>query len=268
VDAPENLNDIKRGDDVFRFGKYRDQRVSDIDDDRYLTWVWKGGFVKDDDGSWKQIIDRSRPICRHAEELLLDKGILVVYNDRVLTAKKAEELKELSELNSKSDYIGSEGDKLELEVKVEKITYFDSFYGTTWITIMRTEDGNVVVYKGKNLDKPIYYKDAISGKVVSDIDGKFWKNLVKVGVDKGRYHTFHGNYDTNQETKNEIRSVDFKGNDVNFIDAKTLNFYNLVAQNESSLTKGDEITIKGTVKEHSEYNDTKQTRLQRVKIIK
>jgi len=185
VDAPENLNEIKRGDDVFRFGKYRDKRVSDIDDDRYLTWVWKGGFVKDGN-DWKQIIDRNEPICRHAEEVLLNKGVLVVYNDRVLTAKRAEELKELTELNSKSDYVGSEGDKLELKVKVEKIIHYDSMYGITWITIMRTEDGNVVVYKGKYLDK----------------------------------------------------------------------------------NEGDEITIKGTVKEHSEYNGTKQTRLQRVKVVK
>lgn len=109
--------------------------------------------------------------------------------------------------------------------------------------------------------------DSISSIEVSSVNTKFWKNLVRIGVTEGRFHT---NFDQiSRETHERIAATDFQGNDATHFDTKTGKFYHFEIKNESSsqfLQKGDHVTITGTVKEHSEYNETKQTRLQRVKI--
>ena len=47
-----------------------------------------------------------------------------------------------------SRWIGTEGDKVDLTLRVEKIITLRSQWGTSWINVCRTTDGNVVVYKG------------------------------------------------------------------------------------------------------------------------
>lgn len=47
-----------------------------------------------------------------------------------------------------SRWIGTEGDKVTLTLRIEKIITLRSQWGTSWINICRTTDGNVVVYKG------------------------------------------------------------------------------------------------------------------------
>jgi hypothetical protein len=51
--------------------------------------------------------------------------------------------------NASSEFFGAVGDKVTITITVEKvITLSSPFYGTSWITIARTEQGNVVTYKG------------------------------------------------------------------------------------------------------------------------
>ena len=267
IDAPESLRDIVRGEDVIRWGKYCDTRVSDIDDDKYLIWLFKGAFYKNIDGDWNNKLYKNDPIRIAAENVLLSKGLLVEYNDRIVTIEKYEELKRLEELNSNSDYIGEVGDKIEVKVKIEKIICFDGFYGTIWLTTMRTSEGNVVVYKGKSLDKIVWYKDLLTNKKYSDSDKKFWKNLIHIGVEDGRYHTLHDSYKVTREQMETICNFDFQGKNASHIDVTSWKFYDLERMNDSYLHEGDEITIKGIVKEHSDYKGTRQTILQRVSVV-
>ena len=48
-----------------------------------------------------------------------------------------------------SKHFGAQGDKVTLTVTVDRIVAIDSLYGRTYLNICRTDDGNVVTYKGK-----------------------------------------------------------------------------------------------------------------------
>jgi hypothetical protein len=51
--------------------------------------------------------------------------------------------------NATSEFFGAVGEKITLTLKVERIVVLHSeFYGTNYITIARTPEGNVVTYKG------------------------------------------------------------------------------------------------------------------------
>ena len=53
------------------------------------------------------------------------------------------------EKNASSKFVGVIGEKIELRLTVERIITLQSeFYGTNYITIARTPEGNVVTYKG------------------------------------------------------------------------------------------------------------------------
>ena len=270
INAPESLNDIVRGEDVLRFGKYKDQRISEINNEKYLIWIWKCCPVPSQRSKDETdlLIRKSDPLWNTTQNYLLETGVLVDYNDRIVTKSHAEKIEAIKLANSNSLYVGSIGDKIRLNVTLERTNSYDSAYGTTMIYSFKDENGNIVVYKGKFLLAVNVFTDSITGKTYSSADSKFWKNLISIGVDKGNYHTFNGNYETNQAVRDTIRSTDFQGQDANYFDSKTNQFFNLECENrENFLQKGDVVTITGTVKDHSEYKGTKQTILQRVKTV-
>ena len=55
---------------------------------------------------------------------------------------------EAARANSK--HIGNVGDKVTLTITVERVIALESFYGVTYITIARDEQGNVITYKGNS----------------------------------------------------------------------------------------------------------------------
>lgn len=274
IDAPEDLNAIVRGDDVIRFGKYKDRRISAINDDKYLNWMYQGAPVpsKEDPKLKDYLLFKSNPkdaaLLAHIEKYLIEKGFLVEYNDRFIAKEYAAKIEAMKEQNAKSDFIGSIGEKVSLSVVLERESSYNGTFGTTYIYQFRDEDDNVVVYKGTWLTKPVISVDSISSIEVSSRDNKFWKNLIRVGVTEGRLHTIFDQI--GKEISERIHSTDFMGLDATHFDIKTNKFYNLDVKDESDdqfLRKGDHVIIVGTVKEHSEYNGTKQTILQRVKIF-
>ena len=186
IDAPEELNEIKRGDDVLRFGRNRDSRVSEIDSERYLIWLFRGAQRRDDNsGIWYETMSKSDPIRIAATEILIERGIVVEFNDRLMTKEAAENLKVLMEKNSNSNFIGVLGERIEIDVTVEKSTYYETAFGTIFVFTMRDKNDNVIVYRGQTL----------------------------------------------------------------------------------CIQPGEQIRIKGTIKDHSEYKGVKQTIVQRVKIL-
>lgn len=52
--------------------------------------------------------------------------------------------------NASSGFVGAVGDKVTLELTVERVIRLESFYGVTWMTIARTPEGNVIVYRGQS----------------------------------------------------------------------------------------------------------------------
>lgn len=52
--------------------------------------------------------------------------------------------------NASSAFLGAVGDKITLTITVERVIVLESqFYGTNYVTIARTAEGNVVTYKGR-----------------------------------------------------------------------------------------------------------------------
>lgn len=75
------------------------------------------------------LIDFTAPTARQIE----------LVNTEVATRQK----------NAQSEFFGAVGEKVTLTLTVERIIVLHSpFYGTNYITIARTEQGNVVTYKG------------------------------------------------------------------------------------------------------------------------
>ena len=273
IDAPEDLNDIVRGDDVFRFGKYRDKRVSQVSDIKYLKWVFDGCKLPDkEDGKWYPTKASNDPIVVKVREHLLSIGEAVLYNDKIISHEHYNAIMKWTEKAVKSDFFGKVGERITLEnVTVDSIKYVDidfSMYNTgLYIISFIDSDNNIFVTKrsGK-LFKPTISKCLISEKI---IEKKDWKNLIQIGVNNGKLHTIYSTYNMNQDTYNEIKSIDYNlYSDVNYYNkkTKTVHLIENTPFEETILKKGDIITIKGTIKEHTTYKEAKQTILNRVTI--
>lgn len=118
-------------------------------------------------------------------------------------------------------YIGSIGEKVEIEVTIKGVFQYDTRFAyqttTHYIISMEDAEGNALVWKTTS------YPSIMVSKEVAHIckDGYHF--------DKDARHIFGGN------------------------------------DSYHSLTNGDVVTIKGSIKEHSVYNGVEQTALQRCK---
>lgn len=271
IDAPEDLHDIVRGDDVMRFGKYKDQHLCNLPDG-YVLWVSEGGRVPDDKkkDEYKYLLWNS-PLREIAKEEGIKRGLLAIFNDKVLPVRVIAAIKARMERDAASEYVGEVGKRVKINVTLDSYRSFEGVYGFMQIYTFLDENGNVLIYKGSaSLTHPNVVKDEISGLEVRSDDRKFWNGTLEIGVEKGRYHTLHNGYNVPQETREQIRAFDFQGKDANTVNLKTGKFWMFVERDEKSgriIQKGDKITILGTIKDHSEYNGTKQTVLQRVSVL-
>lgn len=59
--------------------------------------------------------------------------------------------KEHEAANSTSTHLGEVGQKITLEAKIQFVKEFEGFYGLTYIHIMKTGAGDVVVYRGSKI---------------------------------------------------------------------------------------------------------------------
>jgi len=69
-------------------------------------------------------------------------------SERQIECVKGEVAKRAS--NASSAFVGAVGDKVVLQLTIERIIRLDTFYGVSWMTIARTQEGNVVVYRGQS----------------------------------------------------------------------------------------------------------------------
>lgn len=50
--------------------------------------------------------------------------------------------------NASSEFVGAIGDKVVLSLTIERVIRMDTPYGVSWMTIARTPEGSVIVYRG------------------------------------------------------------------------------------------------------------------------
>lgn len=265
IDAPEKLFNIVRGEDVLRFGKYKDHHVSELTDEKYLKWLFNGAQIKNNFGVWCETKLQDDPIVIAAKNRMVDLGLAIYYNDHIITIEYYNKIQKENEKSKLSDFYGNINDKIELkEVVCDKIIHIDGIYPT--ILYQFSYNNNIFTTKrSSSLSNIETYHCSINNINIKSND-KIWKNMIRVGVTNGNLHTV---ISSDYEIRNLIEKVDTTNIEhANYFDMKTKNFYCLeLMTNNCGVKVGDKINIKATIKEHVVYKDTKQTSLTRVTII-
>lgn len=149
---------------VFSFGKYKGQKIEEVmkQDIKYLVWFLMQCKEKEEElnefyqNNRYAKFDQLRsaglwPLNKREEYVLneLQPAIWEAYNEW----KAAQEPEK-----PESKHVGTVKERVELNLKIERISYFDSQYGyntvTTWVFTMVDENGNCFLYKGsKHLNR-------------------------------------------------------------------------------------------------------------------
>lgn len=152
IDAPEDLNDIVRGDDVLRFGKYKDKRISQITDIKYLNWIFNGCPLPDEtDGKWYATKPYNDPIVLKTKEHMVTLGHAILYNDKIITIDHYNRLKQWEEKSANSEFVGEVGKRLKFEdLIVDNINTIVNYDYSTIIYRFLDKDGNFIITKRSN----------------------------------------------------------------------------------------------------------------------
>ena len=148
----------------------------------------------------KNIINDLEPNSDYIEnlQLLIKDGFVksnmmgyVVSIPCAVDREKEKRLKESiqKDINSKSDYVGEVGEKIEKEVSYLKYTSFESFYGTsckvTYLYMFLDNEGNCIVWRtGKAEDFEVGDKIKISGRIK---EHKEYRGLKQTILTRAKY---------------------------------------------------------------------------------
>ena len=139
----EKIKDAIANYDKITFGKYKDTPMDKVPTD-YLAWLWKGG---------------NDAVVRGAAELELEKRGEIINGKSKAEIDQEERKKKEAERRTTAGWIGSIGDKVELEVQYINDVSYASNWGTVYITRFFDRNGNTIIYKGK----PFQYGSSIGG---------------------------------------------------------------------------------------------------------
>jgi hypothetical protein len=217
-DARDYLRPIAKGEDVIRFGKHKDCRLSEVSE-KYLLWIAQGCPIKELDtdrysNTYGEMITVNKYFGGEdfqdiAQREAVNKGIgtiqegkfySVEYWNVILKKREARSLEKASEV---WEHHYAEKSKVQLNLTFVKETSYDTCYGRTYIiTFKENATGRMFLYKGANypIAKISYkYKDieVAEGSMEScksDIilKGATYqvKGTVKLGDYKGIKQTF------------------------------------------------------------------------------
>lgn len=123
--------------DMYKFGKYRGEKLEDINDVSYLMW-------------YRKSVQNQYPEAYEATtKVLIDMGELIEYKGEVLTHKQYEWKKADEALNVlESGLHFNDGERIELQVKEVSSFSFEGNYGTTYVVTYATTDGKLLKYMG------------------------------------------------------------------------------------------------------------------------
>lgn len=189
-DAEISLNKIARGEDVIRFGKYKDCRLSEVPD-KYVLWIAQGCPIKEEDTykfspTYGQMITVKKYIGGKdfqaiAQREAISKGIGTMQEGEfysveywnAIVNKKASEVWE---------HHYAEKTRVQLNLTFIKKTSYESSFGMTNIyTFKENETGRMFLYKGtNNLVAEISYKyRGMSRGEIAEGSDNLCKSLVK-----------------------------------------------------------------------------------------
>lgn len=196
-DSRDYLRPIVKGDDVIRFGKYKDYRLSEVPE-KYLLWIAQGCPIKEEDtdrysSTYGQMITRNKffggeDFQAIAKREAIAKGIgtmqegkfyTVEYWNAILIKRESRSLEKASEV---WEHHYAEKTRVQLNLTFVKETSYDTCYGRTYIVTFKDDaSGRMFLYKGtSNLNAEISYKyKGMSMGEVAEGSEKSWKSLVK-----------------------------------------------------------------------------------------
>lgn len=149
-------------------------------------------------------------------------------------------------IDLKSNHISEIKKRVTVKVKLEKVIFlYMTTYGyqtqNVYLNIFRTENGDIVTYKGKNL----YYAYL----------EMFGYNLLDGNAEL--YKEFYEKFEVSQNTETNYDSMSERSQH---------SHSEYMTKDVIILKNADSIQLTGTVKEYSLYNDIKQTLIQRPKL--
>lgn len=274
-EAMDELRPIVKGPDVIHFGKHRDRRIKDLPDG-YLLWVSQGAPIenREEEYSWTSYLvsDEQKEI---ALQVAVERNLVRDYKGELISNKLADYYEKRDLENAKSQHIGAIGEKIKIKVSFERQSYYEGHFGTTYIHTFRTEDGSVVTYFGKSLvekNKDYEYFDAVTNLPVTakKSEGEIWHGI---GLSNHRFHTCSSNLPISVREELDRRTADktlpeeacyilLRGEEiVKFVSIRDINL-----DTPYKFGVGGTYILQGTVKQHSEYQGTKQTQIQRPKL--
>jgi hypothetical protein len=88
----------------------------------------------------------------------------VLYSYMLVHNRMKARRREMKANKTSNEYVGIVGDKIEIEVTVEKVLKFDGYYGVTCMNILQDEKGNTLIWStGRALEEGKGYK--LKGKI-------------------------------------------------------------------------------------------------------
>jgi len=196
-DARDYLRPIAKGEDVIRFGKHKDYRLSEVPE-KYVLWIAQGCPIKEmDTDRYSNTHGEMITVNKYfggedfqaiAQREAVNKGIGTIQEGRFYTVEywnailKKREARSLEKASEVWEHHYAEKTKVQLNLTFVKETSYDTCYGRTYIfTFKEDATGRMFLYKGaSNLNAEISYgyKGMSMGEVVEGSE-KTWKSLVK-----------------------------------------------------------------------------------------
>jgi len=196
-DARDYLRPIAKGEDVIRFGKHKDCRLSEVPL-KYVLWIAQGCPIQEMDtdrysnthgkmisvnkyfgGEDFQKVAQREAIAKGIGTIQDGKFYSVEYWNVILKKREARSLEKASEV---WEHHYAEKTKVQLNLTFVKETSYDTCYGRTYIfTFKEDATGRMFLYKGaSNLNAEISYKyRGMSMGEIAEGSEKSWKSLVK-----------------------------------------------------------------------------------------
>jgi uncharacterized protein (DUF3820 family) len=217
-DARDYLRPIAKGEDVIRFGKHKDCRLSEVSE-KYLLWIAQGCPIKElDTNMYSDTQGEMITVCKYfggddfqkvAQREAVNKGIGTIQEGRFYTVDywnailKKREARSLEKASEVWEHHYDEKSKVQLNLTLVKETSYDTCYGKTYIiTFKENATGRMFLYKGANYPiakisykyKNIEVAEGSMESCKSDIIRKGAtyqvKGTVKLGDYKGIKQTF------------------------------------------------------------------------------
>lgn len=165
-DARDYLRPIAKGEDVIRFGKHKDCRLSEVSE-KYLLWIAQGCPIKElDTDRYSNTHGEMITVCKYfggddfqkvAQREAVNKGIGTIQEGRFYTVEywnailKKREARSLEKASEVWEHHYAEKTKVTLDLTFVKETSYDTCYGRTYIiTFKENATGRMFMYKGAN----------------------------------------------------------------------------------------------------------------------